>query len=162
MPIIGVETYQNKHFIVIWCPGGETRPYSSPKTMDKDNKERIHYIRKSSNSVEPTDEDRSYFITRLFIHEEFAKEINERKMSDKMGDKMSDKMTEKEKMFFEILIKCLSIEEYVTTSSMSKITNMPISTVRRYLMKFCELRILYSVGKNKGTKYYLSNYSIYV
>lgn len=31
MPIIGVETYQNKHFIVIWCPGGETRPYSSPK-----------------------------------------------------------------------------------------------------------------------------------
>ena len=57
MPIIGVETYQNKHFIVIWCPGGETRPYSSPKTMDKDNKERIHYIRKSSNSVEPTDDE---------------------------------------------------------------------------------------------------------
>ena len=58
MPIIiGVETYQNKHFIVIWCPDGETRPYSSPKTMDKDNKERIHYIRKSSNSVEPTDDE---------------------------------------------------------------------------------------------------------
>ena len=58
MPIIiGVETYQNKHFIVIWCPGGETRPYSSPKTMEKDNKERIHYIRKSSNSVEPTDDE---------------------------------------------------------------------------------------------------------
>lgn len=57
MPIIGVETYQDKHFIVIWCPGGETRPYSSPKTMDKDNKERIHYIRKSSNSVEPTDDE---------------------------------------------------------------------------------------------------------
>lgn len=53
MPIIGVETYQDNHFIVIWCPGGETRPYSSPKTMNKDNKERIHYIRKSSNSVEP-------------------------------------------------------------------------------------------------------------
>ena len=57
MPIIGVETYQDKHFIVIWCPGGETRPYSSPKTMEKDNKERIHYIRKSSNSVEPTDDE---------------------------------------------------------------------------------------------------------
>lgn len=42
---------------MIWCPGGETRPYSSPKTMDKDNKERIHYIRKSSNSVEPTDDE---------------------------------------------------------------------------------------------------------
>jgi ATP-dependent DNA helicase RecG len=57
MPIIGVETYQDKNFIVIWCPGGETRPYSSPKTMDKDNKERIHYIRKSSNTVEPTDDE---------------------------------------------------------------------------------------------------------
>lgn len=57
MPIIDVETYQDKHFIVIWCSGGETRPYSSPKTMDKDNKERIHYIRKSSNSVEPTDDE---------------------------------------------------------------------------------------------------------
>lgn len=57
MSIIGVETYQNKQFIVIWCPGGETRSYSSSKTMDKDNKERIHYIRKSSNSVEPTDDE---------------------------------------------------------------------------------------------------------
>ena len=57
MPIIGVETYQDKHFIVVWCPGGETRPYSSPKTMDKDNKERIHYIRKASNTVEPTDDE---------------------------------------------------------------------------------------------------------
>ena len=57
MPIIGVETYQNKQFIVIWCPGGETRPYSSPKTMDKDNKERIYYIRKASNTVEPTDDE---------------------------------------------------------------------------------------------------------
>ena len=29
----------------IISPGGETRPYSSPKTMDKDNKERIHLCR---------------------------------------------------------------------------------------------------------------------
>ena len=57
MSIIGVETYQNKQFIVIWCPGGETRSYSSSKTMDKDNKERIYYIRKASNTVEPTDDE---------------------------------------------------------------------------------------------------------
>ena len=56
-PIIGVETYQDKQFIVIWCPGGDNRPYSSPKTMDKDNKERIHFIRKASNSVEPSDDE---------------------------------------------------------------------------------------------------------
>lgn len=56
-PIIGVETYQDKHFIVIWCPGGDNRPYSSPKTMEKDNKERIHYIRKASNTVEHSDDE---------------------------------------------------------------------------------------------------------
>lgn len=54
-PIIGVETYQEKRFIAIWCPGGDNRPYSSPKTMARDNKERIHYIRKASNTVEPSD-----------------------------------------------------------------------------------------------------------
>ncbi len=30
-----------------------------------------------------TDEDRSYFITRLFIHEEFAKNVNERSFKSK-------------------------------------------------------------------------------
>ena len=52
MPIIEVMDYQDKKFIVLWCPDDETRPYSSPKTMAKDNKERIHYIRKASNSAE--------------------------------------------------------------------------------------------------------------
>lgn len=56
-PIIGIETYQNKQFIILWCPGGDNRPYSSPKTMAKNNKERIHYIRKSSNTVEPSDDE---------------------------------------------------------------------------------------------------------
>ena len=56
-PIIGFETYQDKKFIVIWCPGGDNRPYSSPKTMARDNKERIHYIRKASNTVEPSDDE---------------------------------------------------------------------------------------------------------
>ena len=56
-PIIGIETHQDKQFIVIWCPGGDNRPYSSPKTMARDNKERIHYIRKASNTVEPTDDE---------------------------------------------------------------------------------------------------------
>lgn len=62
-PIIGVETYQNKQFIVIWCPGGDNRPYSSPKTMTKDHKEHIHYIRKASNTVEPLDDEEKDLFT---------------------------------------------------------------------------------------------------
>lgn len=57
MPIAEVVDYENKKFIVLWCPGGDSRPYSSPKTMVKDNKERIHYIRKMSNTVEPSDDE---------------------------------------------------------------------------------------------------------
>lgn len=57
MPIVGIETYQEKQFIILWCPGGDNRPYSSPKTMARDNKERIHYIRKASNTVEPSDDE---------------------------------------------------------------------------------------------------------
>lgn len=57
MPIAEVVDYENKKIIVLWCPGGDSRPYSSPKTMAKDNKERIHYIRKMSNTVEPSDDE---------------------------------------------------------------------------------------------------------
>ena len=56
-PIISIEEYESKKFIAIWCPGGYGRPYSSPKTMSKDNKERISYIRKGSITAEPTDEE---------------------------------------------------------------------------------------------------------
>ncbi len=57
MPIVEVVDFENKKFIVLWCPGGDSRPYSSPKTMAKDNKERIHYIRKMSSTVEPSDDE---------------------------------------------------------------------------------------------------------
>ena len=56
-PIIDKQVYEGKTFLVIWCPGGYGRPYSSPKSMSKDNKERICYIRKGSNTAEPTDEE---------------------------------------------------------------------------------------------------------
>ena len=46
-----------KIFIVIWCPGGDSRPYSCPKTMSKNNNERIYYIRKGSNTVVPNDDE---------------------------------------------------------------------------------------------------------
>ena len=57
MPLAEVVDYENKKFIVLWCPGGDTRPYSSPKTMSKENKERIYYIRKMSSTVEPSDDE---------------------------------------------------------------------------------------------------------
>lgn len=50
--------YEGKKFIVIWAPGGSARPYSSPKTMAKDNKERIYYIRKMSSTIAPSEAEK--------------------------------------------------------------------------------------------------------
>lgn len=61
-PIVEVVDYDERKFVVLWCPGGDNRPYSSPKTMAKDNKERIHFIRKGSSTVIPsTDEEKDLF-----------------------------------------------------------------------------------------------------
>jgi len=56
-PIIGVDELDEKAFIIIWCPGGDSRPYSSPKTMAKNDKERCYYIRKGSVTVIPNDDE---------------------------------------------------------------------------------------------------------
>lgn len=77
------------------------------------------------------------------------------KMSDIVSDKMSDKLNKREKSFLETLVKQLKIVEYVTTTDMSNITNIPASTIRRYMKKFCELGILSVEGKNKNTQYRL-------
>lgn len=57
MPIVDVATYQGKHFIVIWAPGGSVRPYSSPKSMARDSKERVFYIRKMASTIAPSEEE---------------------------------------------------------------------------------------------------------
>lgn len=49
-PIVGIEKFQDKDILVIWVPGGATRPYSAPATLGKD-KEYKYYIRKLSSTV---------------------------------------------------------------------------------------------------------------
>jgi ATP-dependent DNA helicase RecG len=57
-PIISFEKYQNKNILIIWVPGGQTRPYSAPKTLGKNNdKEYAYYIRKFSNSVQAKNDE---------------------------------------------------------------------------------------------------------
>lgn len=58
LPIVEVVDYEGKKFIIIWAPGGYLRPYSSPKSMAKDEKERIHYIRKMSSTIMPSEEEK--------------------------------------------------------------------------------------------------------
>lgn len=42
----------------MWAPGGSIRPYSSPKTMAKGDKDRIYWIRKMSSTIVPSEEEK--------------------------------------------------------------------------------------------------------
>ncbi|MBR6090239.1 MAG: putative DNA binding domain-containing protein [Anaerolineaceae bacterium] len=57
LPTMEVADYNEKKFIVVWAPGGYLRPYSSPKTMAKDEKVFIPYIRKMASTIIPSDEE---------------------------------------------------------------------------------------------------------
>lgn len=94
------------------------------------------------------DEDRTYLETTIYIRDGFESYFN-------MSDKMSDKMNDKEKMFYSLVLQAFQSTDFITTKIMSKTTGMAASTTRRYLTKFCNLGILCSDGKNRGTKYYL-------
>ncbi|MFH1967181.1 MAG: RNA-binding domain-containing protein [Patescibacteria group bacterium] len=57
-PVVSPETYEEKHILVIWVPGGDNRPYSSPISLSKINKTRIEWVRKGPNTVRANNEDK--------------------------------------------------------------------------------------------------------
>ena len=55
-PIVDVAQYKDKNILVVWCFGGQTRPYKCPTTLDKDfSKGYSYYIRKMSSTVKATE-----------------------------------------------------------------------------------------------------------
>ena len=58
MPIVDVANYKGKNIIVVWCYGGQTRPYKCPTTLDKDfSKGYSYYIRKMSSTIKATEDE---------------------------------------------------------------------------------------------------------
>lgn len=55
MPITEIAEHEGKKLIVIWAPGGSTRPYSSPKHMGKKT-ERVRWIRTMASTIKPSHE----------------------------------------------------------------------------------------------------------
>lgn len=57
MPIVEPVVYQNKHILIVWCPGGSIRPYKCPITLDKaKSKGYSYYVRKMSSTIKATPE----------------------------------------------------------------------------------------------------------
>ncbi len=55
-PHFHYEKYKNKHFIVVWCPRGDNRPYSVPEAM-KGKTQRQYYIRHGNRTRLPKSEE---------------------------------------------------------------------------------------------------------
>lgn len=61
LPVVAPVDYQGKKLIVIWCPGGPTRPYKSPADFSYKGgkavpaKEHIYFIRKMASTVKPSE-----------------------------------------------------------------------------------------------------------
>jgi ATP-dependent DNA helicase RecG len=50
-PLLGIEERDGRKVIVLWCPGGQNRPYRVPKDVTTASKEYAYYIRHYANSV---------------------------------------------------------------------------------------------------------------
>ena len=54
LPVVEQVQFEGKEIVVIWCPGGEARPYKAPDHVyhkKGEKKEFSYYIRKMSNSI---------------------------------------------------------------------------------------------------------------
>ena len=56
-PIIAPYVIQDRHVLILWAPGGQTRPYKAPVSLSKEAKEFAYYIRKASATVRATHND---------------------------------------------------------------------------------------------------------
>ena len=63
LPIAAPTDYDGKKLILVWCPGGQSRPYRSPRTYTYEKgkavaaKEDIYFIRKMASTIVPSDEE---------------------------------------------------------------------------------------------------------
>jgi len=56
-PVIAPYVIQDRHVLILWAPGGQTRPYKAPVSLAKEAKEFAYYIRKASATVRATHSD---------------------------------------------------------------------------------------------------------
>jgi ATP-dependent DNA helicase RecG len=62
-PILSFERLQERNLIVLWAPGGQTRPYQAPKAVTAKKKEYRYYIRRYSSTIEARGDDKRELIS---------------------------------------------------------------------------------------------------
>ncbi len=123
-PIVAPVVFQEKMILLIWCPGGQTRPYQAPDTLGK-NAAYSYFIRRNSTTIKSQTKD----IQRLhemanqvpfddrIRHQADLKDLQLGIIKDFLRDVKSDLVTESDKIPFEQLCRQMQLiqgpEEYL-------------------------------------------------
>ena len=102
--------------------------------------------------IHETDEDRSYFITRLFIHEAFNKDVNERSLSEVLSEVL--KASDFSKL--EKLIKFIEEKSEITPKEAEAVSGKSAATVRRYLKILVGTGYVEAEGNTNNSVYKIS------
>ena len=107
-----------------------------------------------------TDEDRSYFITRLFIHEAFAKDVNERSLSEvneknerSLSEVVSEVLKASDFSKLEKIIKFIEEKGEITPKEAEAVSGKSSATVRRYLKTLVGTGYVESEGNTNNSVY---------
>ncbi len=123
-PIVAPVVFQEKMILLIWCPGGQTRPYQAPDTLGK-NAPYSYFIRRNSTTVKAQTKD----VQRLhelanqvpfddrISHQASLKDLQIGLIKDFLRDVKSDLISEVDKISLEQLCRQMQIvqgpEEYL-------------------------------------------------
>lgn len=83
-PIVVPETVDGKHVLILWVPGGPTRPYKAKLGLGKDCKEWGYFIRKGSSTVRAKGPDETELLS-LAATIPFDDQINQRASLDDLS-----------------------------------------------------------------------------
>ena len=101
-----------------------------------------------------TDEERSYFISRLFIHEGFLNEnSNLIQKNEEMKEVLKEVLNNKDYEKLAPIIAYLEKHEEIKTQMAMELTNKSQSTAWRYLRKLCDIGVLEPVGETNNSTY---------
>jgi ATP-dependent DNA helicase RecG len=62
-PLLSVERFADRNLLVLWAPGGLSRPYKVPKSVTAKTKEYRYYLRRYSSTIEAKGEDERELIS---------------------------------------------------------------------------------------------------
>ena len=101
-----------------------------------------------------TDDDRSYFISRLFIHEGFSKDHSESiQKNETMNRFLNRVLNRKDIEKLSPVIEYLEDHQEISSKTVMDLTGKSQPTAWRYLQILCEVNILKPVEKKNKTIY---------